>query len=175
MRTAAMVLGVASVLLGACSSSDAPPQDATPAPTQAGPGAEFTSGVTVGANAAPAKLQFRIGATPVVGRNVAVAVRVTPTVEVEKLQASFEVEPGLAFPDDAQTSFVTDRLAAGATHPYELQVRPEQAGVHVLKVTVMTDVDGASRTSTFAIPLIVAAADAPAAPAPAPAAPATGG
>ena len=165
MRTVAMVLGLAGLLLGACSSSDAPVQDATPTTTQAGPGAEFTTGVPVGTNAAPAKLQFRLGAAPVVGHSVAVSVRVTPTAEVEKLQASFEVEPGLAFPDDAQTSFVTDRLAPGVAHPHELQVLPEQAGIHVLKVTVMTDIDGASKTSTFAIPLIVAA----------PAAPATGG
>lgn len=180
-RTVPVMLALAGLLLGACSRNDAPVENAPTPAAAAGSGiaGEFTAGVPVGANVAPAKLQFRIGAMPVVGKTVAVSIRVTPTSEVEKVQAFFEVEPGLAFPDETQTSFVTDRMAAGATHPHELQIRPEQSGVHLLKVTVMTDIDGASKASSFAIPLIVADAAAPApapeGPAARPAAPATGG
>jgi len=173
-RTASMILGMAAALLGACSSSDAPSDTAasTAATQAAGPAAEFTAGVPIGGKAAPAKLQFRLGAIPVVGASVPVSIRVTPTSEVDKVQVFFEAEPGLAFVDDAQSSFVTDHMAAGATHSHELQIRPEQVGVHLLNVTVMTDVAGVSKATTFAIPLIVGTAEAPAKPA---ATPATGG
>lgn len=161
---------VLPMLLVACGSSEAPdPAAPVAASTAPNPNADFTAAVPVGNNAAPARVQFRIGARPAVGQPLPVAVRVAPTSDVDKLQVFFEAESGLAFVDEAQSSFVLDGMKSGAAHAHDLQVLAAQRGVFLLKVNVTVDEAGGSKASEFAIPILVETAPA----APAPPAPAT--
>ena len=185
LRAKFLWLPCLSALLAACGSSDAPVAETPVATTTApNPNAEFTAAVPVGNKAAPARVQFRIGARPATGQPLPVTVRVAPTADVEKLQVFFEVESGLGIVDETQASFTLGATRAGDAHAHELQVLATQDGVHLLKINVMADVaTGSSRVSEFAIPILVglpppAAPAAPAAtPSAAPAAPAaaTGG
>ena len=165
------------VLLAGCGSQDAAVDTNVPAASTAAPNpnAEFTAAVTVGNTAAPARVQFRLGARPAAGEPLPVSVRVLPTANVDRLQVFFETEPGVAFVDESQSTFVVDRLGSGTAHSHELQVLPQKDGIYLLKVTVMADSSGSSKVSEFAIPLLVGSTPPPAAPAPAtPPAPAGG-
>ncbi len=180
MGRTAPVLAMTMLMLAGCSSSDAPPPAAAAtASTSSGLATpDFTVAPTVGsANVSPTKVQFRLGARPVVGAKVPVSLLITPTAKVDRIQVVLEVEPGLAFVDESQSAYTIDATPAGTARPHELQVMPEKAGVYLLKATVASDVDGTSKASNYAIPFIVSG-DAPAAPAatatPAPA-PAAGG
>ncbi|MET0292250.1 MAG: hypothetical protein ABW136_07760 [Steroidobacteraceae bacterium] len=164
------LLLMASATLAACG-GDAPTEEtavATPGATRV-PN-DYTAAVSMGTDAAAARLQFQLQDRPVVGRPLSVKYKVSPVSPVQKIQVVFEAEPGIAFVDELRaTMFVDGAASIAAADPHELQIIAASPGVRLLKATVMTETERGSKSTEFAIPLIVSE------PGPAPAASAPGG
>lgn len=160
-----LMLGVFAALAAGCG-AEAPPPEAPVASGTGVPAAvnDYTAAVPLGAIAAAAKLQFQLETRPVVGAPVTVRYRITPTATVRKIQVVFEPEAGLAIVDELRATMVIDGPSTSEAKPHELQVIASAPGVLLLKASVLTESEQSTLSTEFAIPVLVAAAEATPAP-----------
>jgi hypothetical protein len=160
-----LMLGLCAALAAGCGAEAPAPETAVASSTSAPAAAnDYTAAVPLGAIAAAARLQFQLDSRPVVGGHVTVRYRVTPTATLRKIQVVFEPEPGLAIVDELRATVVIDGPATAEARPHELQVVASATGVLLLKAHVLTESDQSTQSTEFAIPVLVASAEAAPAP-----------
>jgi hypothetical protein len=158
-------LGVVAIaaLLAAC--GDPQPAEESTVSTAARPTSEFTAAVPLGEAAAAARLQFQLVDRPMVGKASTVRFKAIPSGPVQKIQIVFEPDPALRIVDELRATAVIDGPATARAEPLDLQVMPTAEGVLLLKATVVTEAAiGASKSTEFAIPVLVPPSPEPAAP-----------
>lgn len=158
LRGLGAALALALVACGGEPSADA----AATASAPVVPVNEYTSAVPVGDDAAAARLEFKLMGSPRSGQPATVSLKVAAKEEPQQVSLAFATDDGLglASTQDAQ-------VAMGIVVPTQPQTRdvllvPSSDGVFLLRVVVTTQTAGQAvgRTSEFAVPLMVPAAEA---------------
>jgi hypothetical protein len=177
---AALVLGAALGVLGACSHSG--PGSAAPLTKRngtpgTGPGAgtgadsgptDLVSAVSGGGTEeGPVGLKFQIGERPVAGKPVVVTLRMVANQALEELAARFLADDGLDITQGRQFD-PPGHLEAGASVDHTLTLTPEHDGVYTVLATVTTGSADTAVSRSFVIPIVVGAAVADTPPAPKP-------
>jgi hypothetical protein len=165
-QAALTALFVAALLAG-CSKSEEPvvPSGgaaASKSVAKAGPEADLVAAVSTGTDPAVANLRFELQERPAVGTPFHLHLVVSPLQDVDKLQLTFEVTPGLEL-TDASPFFQLAKVAAGEKQSHVLGVRATREGVfevHAI-VTAEAALGAATSTSTYSIPVLVIPAAAP--------------
>jgi hypothetical protein len=164
---AALALGV---LLGACSPSAEEARarhDALQKPaavqadaTAAGPDTlDMVSAVSAADTQPPVHLKFRLHDAPHVGQplQLELALLQEPKLQISAMHVSIQPREGLQLKSDSALDFLNPEV--GATHMIPVALQPQQQGVLGLSVTVLVNTERDSLARSFAIPLIVVAAD----------------
>jgi hypothetical protein len=172
------VLASGGLLLAAChgEANDTPAAHAAPqlngAPSvKRGPSPEeLTAGmveaVTMGKSTVPVAVKFDLPQKPVAGQPVDITIAVMPQVEADPATVAVAGSDSLVL---AQGSGPIEIPAVEPTQVYRhnIKLTPTAEGVQLLGLSVTLKHDEIVETREFAVPLIVAAADAGPVPAPA--------
>ncbi|MDR2215388.1 MAG: hypothetical protein LBE59_06070 [Nevskiaceae bacterium] len=117
---------------------------------------EFVAAVAVGATALPLTIAFNLPAAPVVGQSASVALTITVSEPMSRIQ--IEASGLKLLLDEASAKQVLDDVRPGEPRQLQFSVTPQAAGLIDVELSVQAPVDGATRTSRYAIPVLVEAA-----------------
>ena len=162
---AALTALVMAALLAGCSKSEEPVvptggATASKAVAKPGPEADLVAAVSTGTDPAVANLRFELQERPAVGAPFHLRLVVSPLQDVDKLQLTFEVTPGLEL-TDASPSLQLAKVAAGENQSHVLGMRATREGVFEVHAVVTTEGALGTATSTYSIPVLVIPAAAP--------------
>jgi hypothetical protein len=101
-------------------------------------------------------VRFAIPERPVVGQPVEIQLSLTPSVELERLVARFQVPEGVQLVSGEETGH-HDQPALGAEISHTLTVVPKADGIYNITAVVLTDSDKESIARVYSIPLIAGA------------------
>lgn len=161
--TALAAMAMAAVALGACGSSESQSAtDAANAPTKKSGAAaaqtvrpDMVAAVSSAKGPGTVDVRFSIPARPVVGEPLDIQLSLTPSIELERLVAHFQVPEGVQLVAGGETG--QNRPAIGAEINHTLTVVPKADGIYTITAVVLTDSEQASIARTYSIPLIAGA------------------
>jgi hypothetical protein len=158
--TAALIVTSALVLAG-CGSSE--PDTASTTQKSAKPGAarngrpDMVAAVSSSKTPGNVELRFSIPQRPLIGQRADIQLSLTPSVELERLVARFQVpEGGLELVAGAETPRI-DHPPPGVEISHTLTIVPKADGIFNITAVVLTDSATESVTRTFSIPVIAGA------------------
>ncbi len=175
-----VVLAGGGLLLAAChgESNETPVAHAAPQLNGAqsvkrGPSPEeLTAGmveaVTMGKSAVPVAVKFDLPQKPVAGQPVDITIAVMPQVEADPATVVVAGSDALVLAPDSGPIEIP-AVEPSQVYRHNIKLTPTTEGVQLLDLSVTLKHDEIVETREFAVPLIVAAADAGPMPVPAPA------
>lgn len=156
-RTAVTLAVAAALLLSGCGSSESEqaaggkPKAATNAAVTARP--DMVAAVSSTKTPSIVELRFNIPERPTIGQPAQIQFSLTPSVDLERLVARFQVPEGLELVSGAETARM-DHPTPGAEITHTLTVIPKTDGIFNITAVVLTDTSTESVARTFSIPLI---------------------
>ena len=163
-RLAAMAMvAMAAVVLGGCGSSgsdsgtggaSASTKTGTKGPKATRP--DMVAAVSSSKSPGAVEVRFTIPERPIVGQPLDIQLSLTPSIELERLVAHFQVPEGLQLVSGAETAHY-DRPALGTEISHTVTVVPKADGIYNITAVVLTDSDKESIARMFSIPLIAGA------------------
>jgi hypothetical protein len=164
-KSALWVWMAAAAVLVAC--GDAPPEPVTPQkpPPQVTPPSEaelaaakltanMVSAARTDESPAAVTVKFELLSRPQAGEPLTVRLVFIPQSAAATLSATFVAAEGLAIaPSQPPAEFTA--VEAGAGYAYELQLAPEENGVHYFTAVVQLAGEGEPRIQTFSVPVVV--------------------
>ena len=156
------IVAIAVVALGGCGFSGSDSGTGASASTPKGARAahqiarpDMVAAVSSNKSPGAVEVRFTIPERPIVGQPLDIQLSLTPSIELERLVARFQVPEGVQLVSGAETGH--DRPAIGTEISHTLTVVPKADGIYNITAVVLTDSDKASIARTFSIPLIAGA------------------
>lgn len=131
---------------------------ASPGAGVAAPGAAEDPDLNAAVSLAPAGtlfgLKYKLAAAPTVGKPGTVVLVLVPAGNVAFDRVHMNLRPGEGLRLLSDSSLESTDTAAGDPLRYEIQYRPDVAGVLTLGVTLVVDAENNSLSRTYTVPLI---------------------
>lgn len=120
-------------------------------------GADMVRAVSAGGTAGgPVDLLFELKARPEVGEPVDIELALTPTIDLQRVIASFRAGEGLELRAGAEMP-VLEKPETGVPVSHVLTIVPRRDGIFSVTAVVQADSSESSRTLTYTIPIIAGA------------------
>ena len=148
---------------GGAGSGPAPAATSARAHTGGGGGDDMVEAVGSNLDATTLDLKFALGARPVAGQPLIIHVRMTPLVDLGRVEARMHADEGMELRPAIELAEL-DHPVHDVAVDREITAVPAHEGIYTIQVTVTTDGDAASVSRTYGIPVIVAPATASAPP-----------
>jgi hypothetical protein len=169
----AALLGVSCLaVLSACGTGDEPAPVAgasgsgaaamAPKPTDVA-ATDMVAAVSGAGGEGDVSIRFDLPQRPVVNDTVDVTVAVIPRTSIDRLQVVFQSADGIRVVANSNLGPI-EKPKVDAEIRHVVSVTPIKEGVFTLSAVTLVESAATSVSRTYAIPLIIAAADAPAAP-----------
>ena len=157
-RVAALVLSAVAACAG-CGSSEqdgARSGEGSASDQPHAGGADMVAAVSASPTPGAVELRFELSARPAVGQPLDIRLVLTPTVELDALNARFTTAEGLELVKGAETPQL-DRPVRGTPVSHTVTVIPKSDGIFYVTATVNTDSPKESVSRKYSIPIIAGA------------------